>query len=59
MEINNTDLMSVQGQFAVGIQRKSLDVVSGLVNQLMNDSVAAADQARAEAGIGTKLNLTV
>ncbi len=59
MEIDNKDLMTVQGQFAVGMQKKSLDVVSGLVTQLIDDSVAVADQARAQAGIGTKLNITV
>ncbi len=59
MEIDNKDLMSVQGQFALGMQKKSLDVTAGLVNQLIDESVAVADQARAQAGIGTKLNITV
>lgn len=59
MEIDNKDLMSVQGQFALGMQKKSLDVTASLVNQLIDESVAVADQARAQAGIGTKLNITV
>ena len=45
MEIDNKDLMTVQGQFAVGMQKKSLDVTAGLVTQLIDDSVAVADQA--------------
>ncbi len=59
MEIDGNALNTVQGQMALGMQKKSLDFTADMANQLIQGSLEAADTVRAEAGIGTKVNLTV
>lgn len=59
MEIDGNALNTVQGQFALGMAKKSMDISADLANKLMQDSLQTTENLRAADGIGTKVNLTV
>lgn len=59
MEIEGNSLNTLQGQVSLSMQKKSLDFTADMTNQLIQGSLEAADSVRAQAGIGTKVNLTV
>lgn len=57
MEIDTSSLSTPQGQMSLGIQKQSLEFQADMTNQLMQDSLQAADSMRASQGIGTNLNI--
>lgn len=59
MEIDGNSLNTVQGQFALGMAQKSMDISADLANKLMQGSLENTENLRAADGIGTKVDLTV
>jgi len=57
MQVETSQLGSVQAQFTMGINQKAQNISADLVDKLMTKSLdGTADQARAAQGVGTKLN---